>query len=102
MAEYNHEVQLIKKTYTIDDDLNHDGTETFRTVLCKKLSVSQNEFYRAGQNGYKPSLMLVIHTYEYDDEQEVEFEGKRYKVIRTYEENYEELELTCEEKSGGY
>lgn len=49
--------------------------------------------------------MFVAHEVEYSGEQEVEFEGKRYKVIRAYRGGatrqgsklaFDEIELTCE------
>ena len=37
-------------------------------------------------------IMFVAHEFEYSGEQEVEFEGERYKVILAFDE----MELTCE------
>lgn len=65
-------------------------------IFCNVKSVSKNEFYNAATAGLKPSLVFIVHSYEYDNEEKVEFEGVKYNVIRTYVVNSEEIELTCE------
>jgi hypothetical protein len=47
----------------------------------------------------------VVHPYEYNGETYVEFSEdekpkQRYKVMKTYKKNMEELELTCEKVAG--
>ncbi|SET02210.1 phage head-tail adaptor, putative, SPP1 family [Salinibacillus kushneri] len=93
---YNHELVLIKQTVVTDDLGNQTIEESRNTVLCKVNSIGRNEFYEAATHGMKPEIEFVIHGYEYEDEQQVVFEGAEYKVIRTYKEDFEEVELTCE------
>ncbi len=38
---------------------------------------------------------FTIHPYEYSRENYLKFEGNKYKIIRTYQRNYEELEVIC-------
>jgi SPP1 family predicted phage head-tail adaptor len=93
---YDHELVLIKQDFAFDEIGNQIPIETRKTVLCNVKSVGRNEFYNAATAGLRPSIVFVIHGYEYDGEQSVEFEGVRYKVIRTYSTDFEEMELTCE------
>lgn len=98
---YDHELTLI--SYKFDKDNIGQEIETDpvkRKILCSVKSIGRNEFYAAAQAGLRPSITFVIHGYEYNGEETVEFEGKRYKVIRTYAENFEELELICEKVIG--
>ena len=93
---YDHELTLINQTITEDEIGNQIPVETETVVLCGLKSVGRNEFYSAAVTGLKPELVFVIHGYEYNGEQVVKFEGNRYRVIRTYLTDFEEVEITCE------
>lgn len=97
---YDNELILIG--YTIDYDEIGQGIKkpTEKKILCAIKSVSRNEFYAAAQAGLKPEITFIIHAYEYNGEKEVEFEGEKYKVIRTYMKDFEEMELVCEKVIG--
>lgn len=97
---WQNELILISKTFEFDDIGNQVPIENKTEVFCNVKSVSRSEFYNAATAGLKPSLVFVIHDYEYNNEETVEFENNRYKVIRTYRKNIEELELTCEKVIG--
>ncbi len=43
-----------------------------------------------------PEIVFVAHEFKYRGEQEVEFEGERYKVILTFNG----MELMCERVTG--
>lgn len=58
--------------------------ETALTVFANKKSVGYSEFYKAAQAGYAVELKFDVHTEEYTGQTLAEFEGKRYKVLRTY------------------
>lgn len=93
---YDHELTLIRQEIVKDDIGNQIPKEIETTVLCGLKSVGRNEFYSAAVTGLKPELIFVIHGYEYNGEKIVKFEGKRYRVIRTYMTDFEEIELICE------
>lgn len=107
---YDYELKLISYSVTYDELLQPVKTPVIITVLCRKVSVGGNEFYNAQVSGLKPELKFIIHAFEYSGENEVEFEGIKYKVIRTYTGNAvdksqnaldnEEIELTCEKVVG--
>ena len=72
-------------------------TETSRTVFCTIRSVGYSEYYRALEYGLHPSIVFVLADYaEYQNEKIAEYEGVRYRVIRTYETGGS-IELTAEE-----
>lgn len=93
---YDNELILISKTYTEDQIGNQVAQENIITILCSVKSIGRNEFYSAATNGLKPEIIFIIHSYEYDGQTEVEFNQLRYKVIRTFSSNFEELELIAE------
>lgn len=93
---FDHELALISQTITEDEIGNQIPVETRKTILCKVKSVGRSEFYGAATAGLRPERVFVIHGYEYEGEQEVEFQGERYRVVRTYSVSFEETELTCE------
>lgn len=97
---YDHEVTLIAQTMGEDDIGNQIPVETETTILCSKQSVGRSEYYNAAAAGLRPELVLIVHGYEYNGERIVRFEGSRYNVIRTYETDFEEIELTCERVIG--
>ncbi|HFU4362842.1 TPA: phage head closure protein [Streptococcus suis] len=96
---WNHEITLIAKRITGKDKLKQNITEEDKTVLlCRKKSISRSEFYQANQAGIRPSLVVDIHSFEYDNQELAEFEGKRYRILKTYPVDLETLELTMTEK----
>ncbi|HEL1817137.1 TPA: phage head closure protein [Streptococcus suis] len=96
---WNHEITLIAKKITGKDKLKQNITEEVKTVLlCRKKSITRSEFYQANQAGIRPSLVVDIHSFEYDNQELAEFEGKRYRILKTYPVDLETLELTLMEK----
>lgn len=93
---YDYELTLIKQTFIEDEICNQITQEVKTDIYCAIKSIGRNEFYIASKGGLKPEAIFVINNYEYSGEKEILFEGKRYKVIRTYLIGFEEIELTCE------
>lgn len=65
-------------------------------VSCRKRDLTRSEFYFASQTDMKPSMVLEVHTFEYDGQVFVDYNGQRYKVIKTFEVDQHITELTCE------
>jgi SPP1 family predicted phage head-tail adaptor len=102
---FDNELTLISSTITYDDIGNPIETPVEIDVLCSVKSIGRTEFYNAAANGLKPSYIFVVHPYEYNNETYVEFSEdttpkKKYKVIKTYRVDFENLELTCEKVAG--
>ncbi|NOW08054.1 phage head closure protein [Clostridium beijerinckii] len=93
---YDYELTLIKHTFKKDELMNQIPEEIKTDLYCDLKSIGRNEYYNAASQGLKPEIIFVIHKYEYNGEREILFEENRYKVIRTYSADFEEIELTCE------
>lgn len=102
---FDNGLTLISTEITYDDIGNPVETPTNIDILCGVKSIGRTEFYNASANGLKPSYIFVVHPYEYNGETYVLFSEnespkQRYKVMKTYKANMEELELTCEKVAG--
>lgn len=65
--------------------------------IIKNEEIYSTEYYEANQQGYKPNLRLRISTLNYDDEEELEYMGKVYTIIRI-QSYVDEMVLICERK----
>lgn len=66
--------------------------------IIKVEDVYSKEFYEANQQGFKPSLRLVISSLNYEDEPELIYMNTQYNIIRKQEKMADELVLICERK----
>lgn len=98
--EYTQDLTLIKLTTTLDELGNTIYTETKTDVLAKKNIVGTKEFYSAVAIGITPTAELQIRLSNYDGEQEVEYKGIRYSVIRTIPKGKFDLILVIGVKQG--
>lgn len=91
---WENELDLIK----VDEQIV-DGetviTETKTNVYTTKKSVRQTEFYQSAGAGIRLEVVFEIHSFEYNGETLVEFEGKRYIVERSFDKNSDTVELIC-------
>ncbi len=67
-----------------------------REVFANKKSIRQNEFYQATATGLRPEIMFEIRAIEYQGEQSLEHDTKKYNIIRTYKKGGELIELICQ------
>lgn len=100
MATYDHELTLVGEAIEEDEIGNQRPVETRMTILCSVNSAGRSDFYSGAAAGLRPEYVFTIHAYEYGGERIVEFEGVRYRVIRTYQTGTEEIELTVERVIG--
>lgn len=78
-----------------------DPQETVRTVYCTERSVGQTEVYQAQAIGLNPELKLILaHAFEYQGEKLCSYKGERYKIIRTYINEADGIELTVQRIRG--
>lgn len=91
---------LISVTYQQDDYGIEQPTETTNEIYCRTESVTRAEFYDAGRNGLNPELKFVVFCGDYDGQKLLEYDGKRYSVVRTYQRKNDDLELYAERKGG--
>lgn len=81
--EYIEELTLIKLTPTKDSIGNVVNSETSRTIYAKKNVVGTKEFYNAMAVGIKPTAELQVRLSDYNNEEQAEYSGQRYSIIRT-------------------
>lgn len=91
-------IKLLKLYVEINEygDRTEDPTKTeSREVFAKVKSIGMKEKYQALAVGLEPELTFVLADYlDYKNEEAVEYNDIRYRVIRTYQkEGTTELEL---------
>ena len=90
----NEILNLIQTAETADEYGDLVVEETPRRVFAKLGSIGQKEFYQAQAVGLQPELKFVLADYlDYNGEQLVDYNGQRYRILRTFRKG-QELELT--------
>lgn len=93
--------KLIIQKYITDEIGNQILQDEFVEVpIIEVQDIYQSEFYSAAQQGIKPTLRLLISDLNYNDEEELEYMGKRYVIIRVDRVNNESVALVCERRVG--
>lgn len=76
-------------------------TETTRKVYCTVKSVGQSEIYQAKASGLNPELKLILaHAFEYHGEKALIYDGERWKILRAYVNEGDQIELTIQKTDG--
>lgn len=73
---------------------------TRSTVYGQISSVSQDEFFAGGANGYKPEYRITMFSPDYNDEQRCEIDGVEYSIYRVYRRRNDVVELYLERRTG--
>ena len=93
---YN-EVIYLQSTQNITNEVG-DQIETTTNALrfAKLKSIGQSEFYQAQAQGLKPEIKFVLPDYlDYNNQEFVVYNDFRYKVLRTFRTETNEIEITC-------
>lgn len=72
------------------------NTTTGREVIAKQGGVGRSEFYKAAAAGMTPAVVFTVSEADYDDERMIEFDGKVFRLIRSYPVANRKIELVCE------
>jgi len=88
-------INLITFTKTKNELRDSVKTPVRRETMAEKKSIGQSEHYQAAATDLRPEIKFVIWTLEYNNESVLEFEGKMYNIIRTFEPNDKETEVIC-------
>lgn len=91
---------LISKEFTKDEIGQDIPDDIKREVFAEEKSITQNEFFAAGQTGLKPSIAFLVWDFEYMGENELIYGYDTYNIYRTYKKG-ERIELYCEVRIGG-
>lgn len=101
MDNWDEKITLIHQDNTKDKIGNPLTTKVNEVVVwAKRQPVTRSDFYESGQAGIRLEEIFVIHPYEYSGQNFVLYNNKRFRVVRTYEKDLEEMELHLEEKIG--
>ena len=93
---------LIQKTYG-NDEIGQmiPESETSMEIFVTVESVSRREWSDAGKSGLNPEIKITTAFINYSGEKEVEYNGIRYVVYRSYHpSNTDQIELYLERKNG--
>ena len=83
-------------TTSYDDYGDSVLSEVKQNVYAECRSISQTEFYQAQTAGFKPEIKFVLTTSrDYKGQEEIIFNGIRYKVLKTYIPPNDSIEITC-------
>jgi hypothetical protein len=98
MAEWVDEITLVSQTAP-DERVNENGfenepQESKRTVFCNKKSVGYSEYFKSQQTGKVVESKCEVHRADYEGEETVEMDGKRFFVLKTYDIDDDTIELT--------
>lgn len=100
--EYTEIIYLVNKVLE-EDAIGNIKTSSFTLTkrYAKKQSVRTNEYYSAVETGLTPSVEFVMKRLDYDGQQELNWNDKRYSVIRTIDpKNKFDIVLVCARKIG--
>ena len=65
-------------------EVGTDPVHTRRKVRCQEMSLTQAEVYQSGGEGLCPEAKLLIpYDRDYRGEREIQYNGERWKVIRS-------------------
>lgn len=93
---------LVHQNHTKDEiGQNISGGETLLEVFVTVNSVSRAEFFNAGRNGLTPEFVFVMPKINYSGEKEIQYDGKRYSIYRTFcPPESDDIELYVKEEAG--
>lgn len=100
--EYTEIIYLVNKVLE-EDEIGNVKTSSFTLTkrYAKRQSVRTNEYYSAVESGLEPSVEFVMKRLDYDGQMELEYNSKRYMVIRTIDpKNKYDIVLVCARKMG--
>lgn len=100
--EYTEIIYLVSKVLE-EDEIGNIKTSSFTLTkrYAKRQSVRTNEYYSAVETGLTPSVEFVMKRLDYDGQTELDYNNKRYMVIRTIDpKNKYDIVLVCARKMG--
>lgn len=86
------------KTNEIGVQKKEKNIESEPIPIIKVEDVYADEFYKANERGYRPSLRLRISSLNYNNQEELIYMNTIYSIIRVQNKTADELILVCERK----
>lgn len=94
------DVILISQTVTYDTMGVPTITEKETALKGNFQSISAQEFFRGGEMGLKPEMIVKVWDREYNGETLLKYNGVRYIIYRTYLVSDGRVELYCQKDVG--
>lgn len=94
-------IQLLTETYTLDEYGNELATTTTKEVFAEVKSITQSEFFKAGETGHRPAFRLDVFQGDYANEKLCTYKGAEYFIYRAFLRG-DTYELYAEERGGVY
>ena len=69
-------------------------------ILAYEKPITRGELIIAGQSNITITKIIVIHPFEYSNEELVEIDGIKYQIVNVYKISNEEIELKLKAKKG--
>ena len=69
-------------------------------LLAYEKTITRGELIIAGQSNITITKIIVIHPFEYSNEELVEIDGIKYQIVNVYKISNEEIELKLKAKKG--
>lgn len=91
---------LISETFIMDDYGVQTRTTEKRKVFVNVSSINWQEWFEGGRNGLNPQYRFSMFSYDYQDENIIEYQSKEYTIYRTYRKSIDEIELYAELRKG--
>jgi len=80
--------------------LTNKGCKTERKIFGEVQSISQHEFFEAGQLGLTPELKAIVWSFDYKQEDSLKLRNRNYSIYRTYERHDSKIELYLKSRTG--
>lgn len=91
---------LVAKEWTQDVYGVQRETTSERKIYVQVDSVSLSEFFEGGRSGLNPELRFTAFRFDYNGEEEIKYNGKYYRIYRTYFGRNDTIELYAERRKG--
>ena len=101
MSNWDLEVSLLKVSGETENKIG-DKIPTYEKVeiLAFEKPITRGELIIAGQSNITITKIIVIHPFEYSNEELVEIDGIKYQIVNVYKISNEEIELKLKAKKG--
>ena len=96
MPMYNEVIYLLATQSEVNEVGDQIEKQEKAMRFAKIKSIGQSEFYQAQAQGLKPEIKFILPDYlDYNNQEELIYNNFRYKVLRTYRTDKNELEIVC-------
>jgi len=94
------ELTLQTCTYPIIDGVERKTVTAETEAFADVVGVNRAEFYAADQAGYRADIIFELWAFEYGGQQGVLYDGREYKVIRSFPVSMDRVQITCQRMDG--